>query len=107
MRLARGDAESRARLDAAWARLAPDAWTVLSSLPNDLALVMAGILDASPVELDGRWRASIEGRLDSLGLPLPAPAGDPATARSGHSDAFRWLHGELTSVRRLDPEATW
>jgi ring-1,2-phenylacetyl-CoA epoxidase subunit PaaC len=106
-RLARGDAESRARLDAAWTRLAPDAWTALSPLPNDLALVMAGILDASPAELDRRWRASLEPRLDALGLPMPASAGDPATARSGHSDAFRWLHGELTSVRRLDPEATW
>jgi ring-1,2-phenylacetyl-CoA epoxidase subunit PaaC len=106
-RLARGDAESRGRLEAAWGRLAPDAWTVLSPLPNDLALVMAGVLDAAPAELDGRWRAAIAPRLDELGLPMPAVAGDPSAARSGHSDAFRWLHGELTTVRRLDPGATW
>ena len=88
-------------------RLGPDAWTVLSPLPNDLSLLMAGILDASPAELDARWRSAIRPTLEGLGLPMPGPAGDPSGARSGHSDAFRWLHGELTSVRRLDPEATW
>ena len=106
-RLANGDVESRGRLMAAMERLGADAWSVLSPLPNDLALVMAGVLDASPAELDARWRASIEPRLERLGLPLPAPAGDPATARSGHGEPFRWLHGEFTSVRRLEPGATW
>jgi ring-1,2-phenylacetyl-CoA epoxidase subunit PaaC len=106
-RLANGDVESRGRLVAALERLGADAWSVLSPLPNDLALVMAGILDAAPAELDARWRAAIEPNLARLGLPLPAAAGDPASARSGHGDAFRWLHGEFTSVRRLDAGATW
>ena len=106
-RLANGDAESRRRLLDAMERLGPDAWTVLSPLPNDLSLLMAGIIDASPAELDARWRSAIGPTLDALGLPMPRGAGDPSTARSGHSDAFRWLHGELTSVRRIDPEATW
>ncbi len=106
-RLARGDEVSRGRLAGALERLHADAWTVLSPLPNDLSLVMAGILDASPAELDGRWRAEIGPVFDRLGLPMPALPGEAATARSGHSDAFRWLHGELTSVRRIDPAATW
>ena len=58
-------------------------------------------------ELDARWRSAIGPTLEGLGLPMPGRAGDPARARTGHSDAFRWLHGELTSVRRLDPAATW
>ncbi len=64
-------------------------------------------LAATRAELDARWRAAISPTLDRLGLPSPGPAGVPGTARTGHSDAFRWLHGELSSVRRLDPEATW
>jgi ring-1,2-phenylacetyl-CoA epoxidase subunit PaaC len=102
-----GDVESRERLLGAMGRLGPDAWTVLTPLPNDLSLVMAGVLDASLSELDERWRAAISPTLDRLGLAAPGPAGVPGTARTGHSDAFRWLHGELSSVRRLDPEATW
>ena len=65
--------------------------------------VMAGILDAPLAELDARWRAAIGPTFERLGLPMPAAAGDPATARTGHSDAFRWLHGEFTSVRRPRP----
>jgi len=106
-RLATGDVESRERLLAAMERLGPDAWTVLTPLPNDLSLVMAGVINASMSELDARWRAAISPTLDGLGLPAPGPAGVPGSARTGHSDAFRWLHGELSSVRRLDPEATW
>ena len=106
-RLATGDGESRRRLLDALDRLGADAWTVLSPLPNDLSLVMAGIVDAPLTELDARWRAGIGPLLARLGLPMPAAAGDPAGARTGHADAFRWLHGEFTSVRRLDPQATW
>ncbi|HEY4190828.1 MAG TPA: 1,2-phenylacetyl-CoA epoxidase subunit PaaC [Candidatus Limnocylindrales bacterium] len=106
-RLAGGGSESRRRLIEAMDRLGLDAWTVLSPLPNDLSLLMAGIVDASPAELDARWRSAIGPTLAHLGLPVPGPAGDPGTARTAHSETFRWLHGELTSVRRLDPEATW
>jgi ring-1,2-phenylacetyl-CoA epoxidase subunit PaaC len=88
-------------------RLAPDAATVLAPLPNQLSLVMAGIAANSGDELDARWRAAIGPTFDRLGLPMPPPVGDPAGARSDHSDAFRWLHGEFTAVRRTDPTATW
>lgn len=106
-RLATGDDESRRRLLDALDALAPDAATVLCALPSDLALVMAGIIDGTPAELEGRWRAAIEPVFARLDLPMPPPAARPEQARTGHSESFRWLWGELTSVRRLDPGATW
>jgi ring-1,2-phenylacetyl-CoA epoxidase subunit PaaC len=106
-RLASAGGEPRERLLAALDRLAPDAATVLSPLPNDLSLVMAGIIDSSFDELDARWRAEIGRVFERLGLSMPLPVADPLTARTNHSDAFRWLHGEFTAVRREQPGATW
>jgi ring-1,2-phenylacetyl-CoA epoxidase subunit PaaC len=106
-RLATAGGEPRARLLGSLERLAPDAATVLAPLPNELSLVMAGIIDATGDELDARWRADIGPVFDRLDLPKPPPLADPLHARSGHSDAFRWLHGEFTMVRGSDPGATW
>jgi ring-1,2-phenylacetyl-CoA epoxidase subunit PaaC len=106
-RLAAGGAEPRERLLMALERLAPDASTVLAPLPNDLSLVMAGIADATGDELDARWRAAIGPVFERLDLPMPPPVADPASARSNHSDAFRWLWSEFTAVRSSDPGATW
>ena len=75
--------------------------------PSELALEMAGIIDAPFAQLEARWRTSLAPTFERLDLPpLPATA-DPEHARTGHSDAFRWLHGEFNAVRRLDREATW
>ena len=106
-RLATASGEPRRRLLDALERLAPDAATVLAPLPNELSLVMAGILGTASDELDARWRDSLAPTLERLDLPSPPRVVDPAAARSRHSDAFRWLHGEFTAVRRTDPSATW
>jgi ring-1,2-phenylacetyl-CoA epoxidase subunit PaaC len=106
-RLAAAGGEPRERLLIALGRLAPDAATVLASLPNDLSLVMAGIVDATGDELDARWRAAIGPTFERLDLPMPPSIADPLSARSDHSDAFRWLWGEFTAVRSSDPGATW
>ena len=106
-RLASAGGEPRERLLAALDRLAPDAATVLSELPNELSLVMAGIIETGSHELDARWRAEIGPVLEHLNLSMPLPVADPMTARTNHSDAFRWLHGEFTAVRREQPGATW
>jgi ring-1,2-phenylacetyl-CoA epoxidase subunit PaaC len=106
-RLAAAPGEPRQRLLAALERLAPDAATVLAPLPNELSLVMAGIIDATGDELDARWRARIGRVFERLGLSMVLPVADPLTARTNHSDAFRWLHGEFTAVRASQPGATW
>jgi len=106
-RLASAPGEPRERLLTALERLAPDAATVLAPLPNELSLVMAGILETGGDELDARWRAEIGLVFERLGLSMPLPVADPMTARTNHSDAFRWLWGEFTSVRREQPGATW
>ena len=106
-RLASAGGEPRERLLLTLDRLAPDAGTVLSPLPNDLSLVMAGIIDSSFDELDARWRVEVGRVFERLGLSMVLPVADPLTARTNHSDAFRWLHGEFTAVRREQPGATW
>jgi ring-1,2-phenylacetyl-CoA epoxidase subunit PaaC len=106
-RLATTPGEPRRRLLDSLGRLAPDAATVLAPLPNELSLVMAGILETTSDEVDARWRAAIGPTLERLDLPMPPELADPSTARTNHSDAFRWLHGEFTAVRRTDPSATW
>lgn len=106
-RLAAADGEPRRRLIAALERLAPEAATTLAPLPNELSLVMAGIVDATGDELEARWRAEIGPVFERLDLPMP-PASPPAEqARTGHSDAFRDLWEQFTSVRRSEPGAVW
>ena len=53
-----------------------------------------------------RWRTGIAPTLRSLDLTVPT-ATAPPDGREGHGEAFRWLWGEFTSVRRSDPGATW
>lgn len=106
-RLARSEGEPRDRLLGALAELAPDAATVFAPLPDEPALVEAGILAEPMAELEARWRISIAPTLEDLELPMPPPARDPGRGRLDHGAAFRWLWGEFTSVRRADPGATW
>ena len=107
VRLASTPGEPRARLLDALERMSADAGTVLTELPTELALEMAGIVDAPSRELEARWRTSLAPVFARLDLPRLPPTRDVATARTSHSDAFRELHAGFTSVRRIDPEATW
>jgi ring-1,2-phenylacetyl-CoA epoxidase subunit PaaC len=106
-RLATTRGEPRGRLLDALDRMGPDAGTVLTPLPTELALEMAAIIDTPMPELEQRWRDQLAPAFARLDLPSLPATRDPDSARSEHSDAFRWLHDEFTSVRRLDPTAPW
>ena len=107
-RLARAGGEARERFVAALETLAPDAPTVLSAPHGEPALLESGILSRPLSEAFAGWRTEIANALGPLAIriDLASPL-DSHAARTGHSDAFRWLWGEFTSVRRSDPGATW
>lgn len=106
-RLANGGPEPRRRLAAALAALTPDAATVFTPLPGEAALLDAGVLTRSLADAEAAWRTDLASVLGPLGLAVPPGAMPVAGGRSGHSDAFRWLWGEFTSVRRSEHAATW
>jgi ring-1,2-phenylacetyl-CoA epoxidase subunit PaaC len=106
-RLAHGGTEPRERLVAALAAVGPDAATVFTPLADEPALLEARILTRPLAAAEAAWRADLTSILVPLGLPVP-PAVTPSTdGRTGHSDSFRWLWGEFTSVRRSEVGATW
>ena len=106
-RLANGGPEARGRLVAALEALWADAATVFTPLAGEEQLVRAGILSRSLADAEAAWRADVSVILVPLGLPVPPALGARGGGRSGHSDAFRWLWGEFTNVRRSEPGAVW
>jgi len=106
-RLARDDGEARTRLLLALRELQPDAATVFTPLPDEVALVDGGILAAPMPELERRWRAAIGPVFAELDLPTPPAARQMQRGRLDHGEAFRWLWSEFTSVRRSEPGGTW
>ena len=106
-RLARNDGEARGRLLAALRELAPDAATVFATLPDEPALIGAGILAESMSDLERRWRSAVGPLFAELDLPMPPAATEPDRGRLDHGEAFRWLWNEFTAVRRTEPGVTW
>ena len=106
-RLATADGEPRDRLIGALETLGPDAGTVFTPLPGEPALVAEAILARPMADLEIDWRARLAPVFQRLHLPEPPPTHDPERGRTDHGDAFDWLHGEFTMVRRSDPGATW
>jgi ring-1,2-phenylacetyl-CoA epoxidase subunit PaaC len=106
-RLAGARGEPRDRLLEALATLGPDAGTVFTPLPDEPALIKAGVLARPMADLERDWRARTASTFAALDLPMLPPTADPERGRSDHGADFEWLHGEFTNVRRSDPGATW
>jgi ring-1,2-phenylacetyl-CoA epoxidase subunit PaaC len=105
-RLAAALGEPRDRLIAALEELGSTSSTVFTPLDGEPALLESNTIAAPMAQLEAHWRASLSSKFVHLGLPMP-PAADLADGRTGHGEPFRWLWTEFTSVRRLEPQATW
>jgi ring-1,2-phenylacetyl-CoA epoxidase subunit PaaC len=106
-RLARGGPEPRRRLEAALVAHGVDAPTVFTPLAGEAVLLEAGIVTRDMAAAEGAWRADLTTLLVPLGLALPPPVALTPDGRRGHSESFRWLWGEFTSVRRSEGGVTW
>ena len=106
-RLARSGPEPRERLERALEAAGRDGATVFAPPDGEPALLEAGILTRSMARAEAAWRADLTTILIPLGLAMPPEMPITGDGRSGHSDAFRWLWGEFTSVRRSEAGATW
>jgi ring-1,2-phenylacetyl-CoA epoxidase subunit PaaC len=106
-RLARGGREARTRIEAALVAQEIDAPTVFTPLDGEAALLEAGILTRSMADAEAAWRADLTTILVPLELALPPRIPLTPDGRREHSDSFRWLWGEFTSVRRSEDQVTW
>ena len=106
-RLARAGGVARGHLERALAGLTADAATVFTPLVGESALLEAGILSRPLAEAEAAWRGDLAGVMVPLGLRVPPVIPPTAVGRTEHSEAFRWLWREFTSVRRSDPGAVW
>jgi ring-1,2-phenylacetyl-CoA epoxidase subunit PaaC len=106
-RLANAGPEPRRRLEAALLAQGIDAPSVFTPLEGEGELLRAGILTRSLADAEAAWRADLTTILVPLGLALPPSMEPTAAGRREHSEAFRWLWGEFTSVRRSEDGVTW
>jgi len=106
-RLANGGGEARSRFLDALEALAPDAGSVLAPPDGETALIGAGILARPMADAAAAWRSDVAAILGPLGITLNLADAEARPARAEHGEAFRWLWGEFTSVRRSEPGATW
>ena len=106
-RLARAGGVAREHLERALAGVAPDAATVFTPLVGEATLLEAGILSRSLAEAEAAWRGDLAGIMVPLGLSVPPVYPPTIDGRTEHSEAFRWLWSEFTTVRRSEPEAIW
>jgi ring-1,2-phenylacetyl-CoA epoxidase subunit PaaC len=116
-RLATGGSEARRRQRAAFEALWPDALGLFEPLPGEADLVAVGALPDSSIALEQRWLSSIAEPLRRLELPFPFAesqggwqalvAPEYGGRRGERSESFVRLYEQMTSVYRLDPNASW
>jgi ring-1,2-phenylacetyl-CoA epoxidase subunit PaaC len=110
VRLGRGGAESRQRLQASLDELAPLAPALPEPTEGLERLEAEGIYPRSETDLFEQWSADLRDVAVNAGLHLALrrpTTFTPGGRRGRHSDAFLPLLDELTEVYRVEPEAVW
>ncbi|MGW1077683.1 1,2-phenylacetyl-CoA epoxidase subunit PaaC [Streptomyces sp. NPDC002537] len=107
VRLGRGTAESRRRMQAGLDRV----WPYAAELFEDDELVERLAADgvaAAPAELRAAWEREVAAVLADAGLTVPRPSWRATGGRAGlHTEAFGPLLAEFQSVYRQYPGGTW
>jgi ring-1,2-phenylacetyl-CoA epoxidase subunit PaaC len=117
-RLARGNGQGRARQQAAFEALWPDALGLFEPLRGEPELISEAILPDSLATLQNRWLTSIAEPLRRLDLLFPFVERDGGWQQLGfgpcyggrrgqRAESFAELYDTIISVRRLDPSAKW
>jgi len=108
--LARGTAESNAKLQSALHRLAPHAPMLWEQTEGQQTLCDAGVDPGCGPELFNDWRDSLQRAAREAGLNLELNVPDP-NARGGrrgtHTPHLKELLDEMCEVWRLEPDAAW
>lgn len=106
-RLARATADShehvRAALEIAWA----EARGLFEPPEGEARLLEGDVLAASAEQQEARWRERVADLCAPLELPRPDRPAAAGGRRGVHSPDLTALLEEITSVRRLEPGATW
>ncbi|MBK8914986.1 MAG: phenylacetate-CoA oxygenase subunit PaaC [Phycisphaerales bacterium] len=110
VRLGKGNADSRARLQAAVDRLCVPATDLFEPTAGAEQLEAAGLISAEP-RLFERWKESLERVAAAGGISvrvLPRAASAPPAGRAGrHQPGFAAVHAELSEVFQLEPDGAW
>ncbi|MEM0907318.1 MAG: 1,2-phenylacetyl-CoA epoxidase subunit PaaC [Pseudomonadota bacterium] len=107
IRLGDGTAESRGRTQNALLAL----WPYVDELfqaPSDFDRLISDGVAPDPAQLKAPWQAMVGEALKGATLPFPDVTARHSGGRAGHhTEALEPLLGELQSVHRMYPGATW
>ncbi len=110
VRLCKGTEESRERMQAALAKLAPQACMLFEPTDGVAKLEAADLFPKLDFDSFERWTATVSHVLDKAGVELELKRPDPdqrGGRRGVHSAEFAPLLSEITAVYRVEPDAVW
>lgn len=106
-RLAEATPESHGRIQQALDAVWPEARGLFEPVEGEVGLVEEGLLpEAAPAQAS-RWEERVRSLLQPLDLRPSAASPHLGGRRGQHTGDLTALLDELTSVRRLEPGATW